>query len=89
MHFVVVRAYFHAKVQRPVLIRLPVRLPVEDRMGTDAGKVGLMKKSMYGMRDAASNWERDWQEHGLSSGTRFEESVSSQREPSVGFAARL
>ena len=24
--------------------------------GTDAGKVGLMKKSMYGTRDAASNW---------------------------------
>ena len=40
-----------------------IRLPVEDRMGTDAGKVGLMKKSMYGTRDAASNWERDWQEH--------------------------
>ena len=32
-------------------------------MGTDAGKVGLMKKSMYGTRDAASNWERDWQEN--------------------------
>ena len=53
------RAYFHAKAQRPVLIRLPA----EDRMGTDAGKIGLMKKSMYGTRDAASNWERDWQEH--------------------------
>ena len=25
-------------------------------MGADAGKVGLMKKSMYGTRDAASNW---------------------------------
>ena len=32
-------------------------------MGADAGKVGLMKKSMYGTRDAASNWERDWQGH--------------------------
>ena len=32
-------------------------------MGTDAEKIGLMKKSMYGTRDAASNWERDWQEH--------------------------
>ena len=32
-------------------------------MGTDAGKIGLMKKSMYGTMDAASNWERDWQEH--------------------------
>ena len=59
MHIDVSRAYFHAKAQTPVLIRLPV----EDRMGTDAGKVGLMKKSMYGTRDAASNWERDWQEH--------------------------
>ena len=56
MHIDVSRAYFHAKAQRPVLIRLPV----EDTMGTDAGKVGLMKKSMYGTRDAASNWDRDW-----------------------------
>ena len=32
-------------------------------MGDDIGKVGLMKKSMYGTRDAASNWERDWQGH--------------------------
>ena len=59
MHIDVSRAYFHAKAQRPVLIRLPV----EDRLGTDARKVGSMKKSMYGTRDAASNWERDWQEH--------------------------
>ena len=59
MHIDVSRAYFHGKAKRPVLIRLPV----EDRMGTDAAKVGLMKKSMYGTRDAASNWERDWQEH--------------------------
>ena len=44
------RAYFLAKAQRPVLIWLPV----EDRMGTDAGKVGLMKKSLYGKRDVAS-----------------------------------
>ena len=58
-HKHVSRAYLHAKAQRPVLIRLPL----EDRMGTDAGKVGLMKKSMYATRDAASNWERDWQEH--------------------------
>ena len=57
MHIDVSRAYFDAKAQRPVLI------PVEDRTGTDAGKVGLMKKSMYGTRDAASNWERDWQDH--------------------------
>ena len=60
MHIDMSRAYFHAKAQRPVLIRLPVG----DRTGTDAGKVGLMKKSMYGTRGAASNWERDWQDHG-------------------------
>ena len=59
MHFDVSRAYFHAKAQRPALIRLPL----EYRMCTDAGKVGLMKKSMHGTRDAASNWERNWQEH--------------------------
>ena len=47
MHIDVSRAYFHAKAQRLVLIR-------EDRMGADAGKVGLMKKNMYGTRDAAS-----------------------------------
>ena len=28
-----------------------IRLPVEDRMGTDTGKVGMMKKSMCGTRD--------------------------------------
>ena len=26
-------------------------------------KSGLLEKSMYGTRDAASNWERDWQGH--------------------------
>ena len=59
MHIDVSCPYFHAKAHKPVLIRLPV----EDRMGSDAGKIGLMKKSMYFTRDAASNWERDWQEH--------------------------
>ena len=67
MRIDVSRAYFHAKAQRLVLIRLPV----EDRMGTDAGKVGLMKKSMYGTRDAASNWERDWQENVKNWGFQF------------------
>ena len=36
MHIDVSRAYFHAKAERPVLIRLPA----EDRMGADAGNVG-------------------------------------------------
>ena len=59
MHIDVSRAYFHVQAQRLVLIRLPV----EDRMGADAGEIGQLKKSMYGTGDAASNWERDWQEH--------------------------
>ena len=37
-------------------------MAVEDRVGADAGKVGLSKESMYGTRDVASNWECDWQE---------------------------
>ena len=57
MHVDVPRAYFHAKAQRPVL----VKLPAEDCSGKHEGKIGLLKKSMYGTRDAASNWERDWQ----------------------------
>ena len=57
MHIDVSRAYFYAKAQRTVLMRPPVK----KRMGADAGKVGLIKKSMYGTRDAASNWGRDWQ----------------------------
>ena len=88
MHIDVSRAYFHAKAHRPVLIRLPV----EDRKCTDAGKVGLMKKSMHGTRDAASNWERDWQEHvrnwgfqlGLSSKNLFHH----KRKSSIGFDTR-
>ena len=43
-------------------------------MGTDAGKVGLSKKSMYGTRDAAINWERDWQEHVKNWGFQLEPS---------------
>ena len=39
-----------------------VRLPVEDRLTADASKIVLLKKIMFGTRDAASNWERDWQE---------------------------
>ena len=40
-------------------------------MGADAGKVGLLKKSIYGTRDAASHWECDWQEHIKSWGFRL------------------
>ena len=35
--------YFHAKAQRPVLLKLSA----EDCSGKDVGKIGLLKKSMY------------------------------------------
>ena len=51
-------------------------------MGADVGKIGLLKKSMYGTRDAASNWECDWEEHVKSRGfrllTQLEELVPSR-----------
>ena len=50
---------FTKKTQRLV----QVRLPVDDRRGVDAGMVDLLRQSVHGPRDAASNWERDWQEH--------------------------
>ena len=59
MHVDFSHAYFHAKAQRLVLVKLPVK----DCSGKDKGEIGLFKKSMYGTRHAASNWERDWQGH--------------------------
>ena len=40
-----------------------VLVPTEDCSGKDKGKIGLLKKSMNGTRDSASNWGRDWQGH--------------------------
>ena len=59
MHVDVSRARFHAKAQIPV----QVKLLSEDCSGKDEGKIGLLKKIMYGTRDAASNWKRYWQGH--------------------------
>ena len=72
MHIDVSLAYFHAKAQRLVL----VLLPVEDRMGADAGKIGLLKKNMYGTRSAANNWESDW--HGYIKSWRYQMGLSSK-----------
>ena len=44
------RAYFYAAARRAVY----VTLPAED---DSPGMVGKLMKSMYGTRDAASNWE--------------------------------
>ena len=48
MHVDMSRAYFRAKAQRLVL----VRLPVEDRMGADAEKIGLLKSVAHGTQQA-------------------------------------
>ena len=47
------RTYFHAKARRRVYIELPER----DGGGLGRPQCGLLKKSLYGTRDAAQNWE--------------------------------
>ena len=49
----VVRAHFHAKAIRRVYVALP-KEDIED------GKCGVLKKTMYGTRDAAQNWEMEY-----------------------------
>ena len=49
------RAYFYAKARRPVY----VKLPPEDH---EEGKCGRLNVSLYGTRDAASNWEATYTE---------------------------
>ena len=58
------RAYFHAKAQELVLLKFAA----EDCSGKDRGKIELLKKSVYGTRDAAVNWERHLQGHLENSG---------------------
>ena len=55
------RAFFHAKAKREVF----VELPKED---ATPGMCGRLKKSMYGTRDAAHNWEECYREAHLSMG---------------------
>ena len=47
------RAYVHARARRLVF----VKLPEED---AEDGMCGEFVKSMYGTRDAASNWEQEF-----------------------------
>ena len=47
------RAYFYAEAARNIYIDLPE----EDY---EEGKVGKLRKSMYGTRDAAQNWEMEY-----------------------------
>ena len=71
MHIDVSRAYFHATAQKLVL----VLLLVEDTTGADTGHIGMLRKSMYGTRDAAIDWQahvESWGfQLGLSSKTLF------------------
>ena len=53
MHNDVSRAYFHAKATRKVY----VDIAPEDREHGDEWRCGRLNLSMYGSRDAASNWE--------------------------------
>ena len=80
LHVDVSRAFFYAKAQRP----LPVKLPVGDCSGK---KIGMLKKSMYGTRDAAFNCERASGKFGLRAGAQFKKSVS-QQEEDLGFDTR-
>ena len=50
------RAHFYAKAKRAVF----VQLPPEDPMSQDPEACGELLYSMYGTRDAASNWEEEY-----------------------------
>ena len=50
------RAYFYAKASRPVYIEIPI----EDYVEGDEDKVGKLCLSLYGTRDAAQNWAREY-----------------------------
>ena len=47
------RAYFYAKARR----RVYIELPEGNGGGPDSRQCGLLRKSLYGTRDAAQNWE--------------------------------
>ena len=53
MHLDVSRAYFHALCKRPTFIHIPD----EDYEAGDEWKLGRLRVSMYGTREAARNWE--------------------------------
>ena len=58
MYADVSRAYFYAKAERPVY----VKLPAEDLEPGDEGRCGRLRMSMYGTRDAALNWSKEYAE---------------------------
>ena len=50
------RAYFYAPAERPVYIEIPV----EDYQPGDENLVGKLELSLYGTRDAAQNWAKEY-----------------------------
>lgn len=56
------KAHFWSPARRRLLVELP------EGMGFPPGKVGLLKKSLYGTRDAPANWEAAIKEVMLSIG---------------------
>ena len=50
------RAYFHAKATRPIYIEIPI----EDYQEGDERRVGRLNLSLYGTRDAAQNWYKEY-----------------------------
>ena len=62
------RAYFYAKATRPV----STEIPIEDFESGDEGKVARLNLSLYGPRDAAQNWDKEYttflQESGFKTG---------------------
>ena len=50
------RAYFYAKATRPMY----VETPIEDFEPGDEGKVARLNLSLYGTRDAAQNWAKEY-----------------------------
>ena len=66
MYADVSRAYFYAKAVRPVY----VNLPDEDRTKGDEEMCGRLMMSMYGTRDAATNWAAEYTETLIKDGFR-------------------
>ena len=50
------RAYFYAKSTRPIHIEIPI----EDYEPGDEDNVGMLNLSLYGTRDAAQNWSKEY-----------------------------
>ena len=48
--------FFYAKLARPVYIEIPI----EDFEPGDEGNVATLNLSLYGTRDAAQNWAREY-----------------------------